>query len=277
MKYAPAQEGWLSNLFGFGKNKDKKEEDSNTDLTQEQLQELKTKIEGTSDQIFNDKFNDEFDKPVDGMSKEELKQYCTTVKQVSSFVKANFFKIFTQLKKFPISQLVERGSEYYNSMNLSGSAKEYDNKMTSEMNKWIHDPNNPICKLLAYREESSISDEVGEIKNPPERKKFESKSIAELGYKYKADIVSLINTVINWDKVSGELELVKVAKDYEDAYDKFGESLLGDGSWQYEYMGSNAAITGWLILLHGFLDYDWISLCARHHCMKILKVFYKAL
>lgn len=273
MKYLPSQElfGWL-----FGKkNDDDKHEDK--DLTTDQLKELRDDVTNTSDQIFNDKFNDILDKTVNGMSKEEMQRYFTTVKQVSSFVKANFFKIFNQLKKFPISQLVERGSEYYNSMTLSGSAKEYDDKMAAEMLKWVHDPNHPIYKLLVYREEESISDETGEIKDPPKRKIFETKSIAMLGYTSKSDILHLINTVIDWDNVSGELELVKVAKDYEDAYDKFGESLLGDGSWQYEHMGSNAAIYGWLILLRGYLDYDFVTLSARSHCMKILKVLYRSL
>ena len=281
MKYEPSNEG----LFGwlFGKKSDSSNDDSNKhedkNLTTEQLKELKDKVTNISDQIFNDRFNDILDKTVDGMSKEEMRQYFTTVKQVTSFVKANFFKIFQQLKKFPISQLAEKDAEdpSYNVMKLSGEAKAIDDKTDVEMLKWVHDPNHPICKLLEYREEESISDETGEIKDPPERKTFESKSIATLGYTSKSDILFLINTMLNWNNISGELALVSVAKDYEEEYDKFGESVLGDEHWQYEDMDSHAAITGWLILLRGFMDYDYIALCARSHCMKILKVIYRSL
>lgn len=280
MKFEPSNEGFFGWLFG---KKDSSSKDSDKhedkDLTTDQLKELKDKVANTSDQIFNDRFNDILDKSVDGMPKEEMQRYFTTVKQVSSFVKANFFKIFQQLKKFPISQLVEKDDEdpSYNVMELSGEARQYDDQMSTEMLKWVHDPNHPICKLLAYREEESISDETGQIENPPKRKTFESKSIATLGYTSKSDILYLINTVMNWNSVSGELELVSVAKDYEEAYDKFGESVLGANHWQYEFMNSNAAINGWLILLHGYLDYDFVALSARYHCMKILKVIYRSL
>ena len=279
MKFEPSNEGFFGWLFG---KKDSSSKDSDKhedkDLTTDQLKELKDKVTNTSDQIFNDRFNDILDKSVDGMSKEEMQRYFTTVKQVSSFVKANFFKIFQQLKKFPISQLATKDAEdpSYNVMELSGEARQYDNQMSTEMLKWVHDPNHPICKLLMYREKESISDETGQIENPPKRKAFESKSIATLGYTSKSDILYLINTVMNWNSVSGELELVSVAKDYEEAHDKFGESVLGADNWQYEFMDSNAAINGWLILLHGYLDYDFIALNARPHCMKILKVIYRS-